>query len=444
MKVIFRKALLFGSGFFLFLMLLAPTLCWSTLPEKSSGKLEFIIDHGAFWRNDSTVYLDIYYKIAYTQLQFLKSKDGYQARFDLSVVIYRTENGAQVIGKHWQYPIRVKNLDQVSTSFAYSQVSFQMEPDQYKVKVKIEDLNARVKGAVEREVEIRPFPQHGFDLGMVQFAETIVPDSVESAFTKHGLMVTPNPTRSFGENISELKFYAELYQSAPVRTSYSVDYRITSEAIDSVLVKKSQMITSDQSVIPLTGLFDIEKMAGGKYRLTIKVSDPESGAEISGDHHFTIAWSPVAWGANYEETVHQILYLATAEEMKAFKKLKDAPEDHRIQFMIQFWAQRDPVPSTPQNEFMIEHFRRFKYANENFGDVIEGWRTDMGRIYIKFGEPDEIERYPFNFDSRPYEIWNYYACGFRFVFVDEDGYGRYNLVYPASEDMYSKDCYGDY
>jgi hypothetical protein len=49
----------------------------------------------------------------------------------------------------------------------------------------------------------------------------------------------------------------------------------------------------------------------------------------------------------------------------------------------------------------------------------------MGRIYIRLGPPDEVVRNPFNFDRPPEEIWYYYQSQRRFVFVDRDGFGRF-------------------
>ena len=36
-----------------------------------------------------------------------------------------------------------------------------------------------------------------------------------------------------------------------------------------------------------------------------------------------------------------------------------------------------------------------------------GWKTDRGRIFILYGEPSEIERFPNQMDTKPYEIWHY-------------------------------------
>ena len=54
----------------------------------------------------------------------------------------------------------------------------------------------------------------------------------------------------------------------------------------------------------------------------------------------------------------------------------------------------------------------------------------MGRIYIIYGPPDDIYRNEGDLFSNqpPYIIWTYYNLRMRFVFVDENNTGDYQLV----------------
>lgn len=55
-----------------------------------------------------------------------------------------------------------------------------------------------------------------------------------------------------------------------------------------------------------------------------------------------------------------------------------------------FWRARQPLFLTGFNERQIEHYSRIAYANLRFSrpsQGIQGWQTDMGKVYIKFGAP---------------------------------------------------------
>jgi GWxTD domain-containing protein len=87
-----------------------------------------------------------------------------------------------------------------------------------------------------------------------------------------------------------------------------------------------------------------------------------------------------------------VIYIITDSERKAFKQLSN--DEERDQFMEAFWQRRNPNPDSEDNEFKDEHYRRIEYANDHFAAGIPGWKTDRGRIYIKYGKPDEIDSHP--------------------------------------------------
>ncbi len=96
--------------------------------------------------------------------------------------------------------------------------------------------------------------------------------------------------------------------------------------------------------------------------------------------------------------------------------------------LAHFWGQRDPLLITPFNERRMEHYGRVAYAGLRFGipeEGVPGWRTDQGRLHIRYGQPlgrtlirPEIEISPRK--ARPYrETWTYE--GFTVTFQNWDG-----------------------
>ncbi len=141
--------------------------------------------------------------------------------------------------------------------------------------------------------------------------------------------------------------------------------------------------------------------------------------------------------------------IITPEERRAFEKLKTNEE--REKFTGIFWDVRDPDPDTEENEYREQHYERIAYANEHFSSGKPGWMTDRGRIYIKFGKPDEIESHPTGgayerpsyegFGSTttyPFEKWFYrylagVGSGVEIEFVDPSGSGEYRIARDANE-----------
>jgi len=75
---------------------------------------------------------------------------------------------------------------------------------------------------------------------------------------------------------------------------------------------------------------------------------------------------------------------------------------------------------------------RFKNLSRN------GIKTDMGRVFIMYGEPEQIERFPNQKDTKPYEIWTYeqIESGVSFIFADITGFSNYILVHSTKRNEY--------
>jgi GWxTD domain-containing protein len=129
-----------------------------------------------------------------------------------------------------------------------------------------------------------------------------------------------------------------------------------------------------------------------------------------------------------ELAIRELKYIASGEENR---RLRSATPEERERLFRDFWKRRDPTPATEENELLSEYYVRVEYANEQFSTHRKGWETDRGRIYILYGEPTQIERHPFDAESRPYEIWYYHNLNKRFVFVDYSGFGDYTLAGPT-------------
>lgn len=85
-----------------------------------------------------------------------------------------------------------------------------------------------------------------------------------------------------------------------------------------------------------------------------------------------------------------VSYIILPEERGAFLQL--IKDDDRDRFIEQFWQRRNPDPDTQDNSFESEHYRRLVYSNDHFSTgSARGWKTDRGRIYIQWGQPDEVE-----------------------------------------------------
>ena len=146
---------------------------------------------------------------------------------------------------------------------------------------------------------------------------------------------------------------------------------------------------------------------------------------------------------SFTDWIRDVDPIITADELNAWKKLRNNEE--REQFIGDFWHRRDPDPDTEENEYREAYYERVAYVNEHFASGIPGYKTDRGRIYLKYGKPDEVESHPAggaytlasyeggtSTSTYPFELWWYRNLPGRsdveVEFVDPTGTGEYRIA----------------
>ena len=138
----------------------------------------------------------------------------------------------------------------------------------------------------------------------------------------------------------------------------------------------------------------------------------------------------------YRHWIHQeVNYIITRNEKNEFLELKT--DDERDKFIERFWELRNPDPGAPGNSYKEEIYKRIEYADDHFSSnrSHDGWNTDMGRIYITLGAPQQKARYVAQSEIRGMEIWFYGLANpalppyFNIVFYEKN-FGDFRLYSP--------------
>jgi len=116
--------------------------------------------------------------------------------------------------------------------------------------------------------------------------------------------------------------------------------------------------------------------------------------------------------------------------------VKNSKELNSTEQISAFWTAKDPMFLTAENERILEHYGRFAYANLAFSVPklkIEGWKTDRGKTYIRYGRPLTVVEYgrsmEFSAIYPPMQIWIYPQ--FQLAFSDEFWNGLYQFTEPS-------------
>ena len=389
------------------------TLGGRELRAEDWGELSFSSCEACFLE-EGEVRLGLYYAIPYDQLRFLSREGGYLASIYVTAVCLDPKGG-QKAGEVWDRQVFLGQYEttKLRTSFFVDSLSFAVEPGKYTLRVEVRDRHSQRKGLKLTEVEVRDMKAEGLGVSDLHFL--ILSEST----------YVPHPARTY-DGRSPLLVSYEVYRLSPIRTALNREWRVE-DAKGRAVLQGRGLIQAPEEVNHDTLKVPLDSLRAGEHILVVSIEEKSSNKRREARGRFSFQPPPFLSEESYLLMVDQLEYIGKALELL---RLREAKPEEREERWEEFWKARDPSPGTERNEVREEYLRRVEYANKHFSSFREGWRTDMGRVYIIYGSPDDTERHPFDLDSPPYEIWYYYGEGLKFIFLDEHGLGDYELVSP--------------
>lgn len=410
----------------------------------SQNNLDFEIDYSAF-KYEQDVLLEVYYSFYLSQLTYNKTASGYEAAGFIGLQIVDSLNSKIVFDRQFKVPSEMSDTaGAITNQKLLGQLNLVIKPSLYVLRVTAKDYNNEPNSvSFDKIVEVKDMNSSALISSSVQISDKIEKSVNEkSVFYKNGLEVTPNPSRLFGNNIPSLFYYFELYnlEAAFPGKEYEIILKVSDDKSQIKEFSRKYSVKSNSKVE--FGSIDISSLASGKYNLSLLIRDKNSADKLTVDNTFwiyninsdqnDIRISGIENteyenmdSALVEDEIEKISYLLSEKSYNNIKSIKAIYE--KKVYLIKFWQSMDPSPGTEKNEFKSEYFERIKYANEHLkNNYQQGWKSDRGRVMAIYGKPDEIERFDFTSDTRPYEIWHYNSIqgGVIFAFVDISNVGN--------------------
>lgn len=452
------------------------------LPWRVRGRVGFTVDAAAF-PDSSGHTLEVYLRVPPGTLKALERDPAGDARIRLSVRLKSRLGAKPEVSQEFTIP----GADSVPGFGKVMLMRFPVRPGGCRLRVKLEDMLSQKRGLgyIGRKVPesgqvegdfMVPAKQEGRDLSDLEFVWPQAA-SAGSVFARRDHASLPNPERLYGLLASEVRAeFAARGLPGDVRP-----WRWHARVLDKeghVVAEQESTAAAGPRMVGNVAL-DVSTEPAGGYDLELKVWQEGDTGALLRTARFSIGWNATSWlvdPADIEDAVH---FLLSADDEDRFARFQPG---ERERFLGEFWRRRDPTPDTAENEARDGFLARVDYANRNFGGpaVGRGMFSDMGRVYIRYGEPGEVlkqvipagdhtlaqaiedlelsEDRPtgdvhqkgLGGDTRPYEVWVYQgdvgvppdtdpaaAANLRparrlvFLFVDEHGYGDYTLRYST-------------
>ena len=449
------------------------------LPWRVPGRVGFTVDAAAF-PDTADMMLDVYVRISPSTLLALARDAGGQGRLRLTTRLRGAYGGR---GEEQAQEFAIAPDDSSGGLGKVMAVRFPVKPGKHRLFVRVADVlsrkhgliyvNVNESGQVEGQVVV-PAPEGGRELSDIEFVWSSHHGGPATLFERGGRTLLPDPERLYG-------LYASTVHAAfSARGAEAKPWHWKARVLDAA----GQAVAGQESTAAagtwLHGEIaaDMTTDPAGGYRLVLQVWQEGDAAPLERTSPFSIAWQVDSWLRNPSDIQDDVHFLLSADEEDDFALLSPGEQEH---YLDEFWRERDPSPGTGVNEARVAFMQRVAYANQHWTRAAlgKGMFSDMGRVYIRYGEPSEIQkqviptgdegldavvqeillnedRSALNVpapgpwaDMRPFELWKYdgpiprppdadpRAAGHPrqkhliFLFVDEHGTGDYRLRYST-------------
>ena len=378
-----------------------------------------------------SIELRVFIRIHLSNLVFVRSGNEFKAAFEISLFVVGDQDKA--LATHiWREEISrptfkaTRNPD----SAHHSSVNIIVPDGEYEVVVQLIDLDNRNTFGAREEIVINPISPDSLVLSDLLLATEIKYVDGEP------IVIMPKIGNRISDNVDTVYIYLSVRNPTSDPMEVTLQYSLKDD--------DDEEIAGHEQILPLSSTISTylipqatEPLTGREYQLEVKLSG--AGMTTSRTFPITIDWTGFSQLIkDIDKAIEQIRYVTSREQLN---EMKQADREKGHELFQEFWRALDPSPNTPRNELMDEYYRRVAYSNQHFKSYREGWETDFGMVYIVYGPPDEIERHPFDSQSKPYQVWLYYDKGWRFFFVDVNMFGDFRLdqsrsVYPRGSAWY--------
>lgn len=421
------------------------------------GPMNYLYTYSNFAYNDSLTLVEFTSQFSE---RGLLGKPGETGRLYQRLKL-RNFQGAVVVSTDWISEVKISNTTTENGRVLMGVQRLAVKPGVYSAQILYRDMASG--GSADSQsftMKVRAFNGMTVQASDLQITPDLEPsDATDHPFYKNGFLVRPNIATVIAAPFLVVNSYIELYHVNRIPTSeFFIRYSIADTAgrrIKQEEVKRPR--TTAKDVVELHTMM-VDELPSGEYYLIATVfngyiSSANDSSQVvlpitirNPDKDFAMAQQqgsvllqadlldPIFAGlkeSELETEFRKVKPIATEQEVRIWNELQGTEAKGR--FLTQFWLKRDQTIGTPANEFQEEYFERLRMASAySYAMAPSGWESDRGRVLLKYGKPDNIERHLNEFNLKPYHIWSYQNLNYQFVFVDRSQTEAFNLVHSTA------------
>lgn len=411
------------------------------ISSASNAQLQAYLNLKRFNAPGVGTFVEAYILVENTTVTYKREDDG---RLTCTVEILQLFRQGEEIKSFQKYCLNGHAIGDTAVTPLLDQQRFVLPPGEYTYELEIKDMNEDSPRIFKHsELFTMPVTEHSY-VSDIQLLEGMSKSKVPGPLTKSGYDLFPLVVNFYPTEFEKLMAYSEVYNT---KQQFGEDGKFVLrqfiEQFESGNIQGDYMKVSREKaveVLPVLTVFDITKLASGNYNLVVEIRDKENQVVSQQKTYFrrdnTVGFDPSMLASidlkeaillksftldSLDYFIRALAPLANDAELNWIMRTAPTSElETKQRFFYAFWKTKNYLE--PEKEW--QKYREQVYiTNQLFASgVYQGFESDRGRIYLKYGAPNTIMDRPNEPSSYPYQIWHYYKIGNftnkRFVFYN--------------------------
>ena len=361
------------------------------LPWHSDGPIGFTLD-AASWPDSAGLVLEVYVRLTPATLRRITDPRSHTGSLAFELHLRAGKKGAEQVTRQ---SIQLAARDTVPRYGRVVTFPFRVAPGSQHLAIRIDAQRRMLAGMGKGHYETAqlegtfdvPGEQEGRSLSDVMFIwsgadseQTTPPAAAETA---------PNAERLYGLFARTLR--CRFIARAPAGDARPWQWIVRASDSTGAVLASREGTSAARPWLDATADLDVSTLRAGDYVVTVKAwqtGDPGALERTSG---FSIAWEPDTWLRDAQDSEDEAHFLLQPDQEVAFGRMMLGGRERLLE---DYWRARDPSPETGENEALKVFRQRVAFANQTYGryGLGKGMFSDMGRVYIRYGEPSEVDR----------------------------------------------------
>lgn len=304
---------------------------------------------------------------------------------------------------------QVKDTNELSNISIMDMQRVKLSADTFLVIFELKDASTNNEPISYNDVLIIPYNDNEISVSDIMIVDKYNKTTNKNIYSKGGYDLYPYMFDVINKDKNMINYYAEIYNTDkvfgkdnPYVISTIVEDMSTSTKVNNVQTIKRQIA---ENTTTLFGAIDISSLVEGSYYLTVEVRDKDNMLHAYKRYPFfkksdnKIEIANIELPANafvnnipdsvLKTTILSLRPIASTSQVEYIRKnLKTTTTEQDRYFIYQFFANINSID--PQKAWE-DYSKNVQYVNNKYSTPIkEGYTTDMGRVYLVYGPPDEV------------------------------------------------------